>query len=44
MSAVSNDVQRLLKNKNYFKKNEQTWEDICKRVSKNIASAEETKN
>ncbi|MFA5559304.1 MAG: LAGLIDADG family homing endonuclease [Methanofastidiosum sp.] len=38
MTIVSKDVQKLLKQKNYFQKNETTWEDIAERVSKNIAS------
>lgn len=40
--VISKNAIKLLKEKNYFQKNETSWEDICKRVSKNIASAEES--
>ena len=41
---VNDDVLKLLKEKEYFKQeyNENSWDDICKRVSKAIASPEET--
>jgi ribonucleoside-diphosphate reductase alpha chain len=41
---VNEDVLKLLKEKEYFKQeyNENSWDDICKRVSKAIASPEET--
>ncbi len=41
MTEVSDNVKDLLKRKRYYKKGESSWEDICKRVSKNIASIEE---
>lgn len=41
---VNDDVLKLLKEKEYFKQeyNENSWDDICKRVSKAIASPEES--
>lgn len=42
MSKISNDALKLLKEKQYFKGNENSWEDLCNRVSTAIADAEET--
>ncbi len=38
---ISDNVYRMLREKNYFYENEKTWEDICFRVSENIASIED---
>ena len=40
MTNISKDAQNLLQQKRYFQDNEKTWDNICLRVSKNIASAE----
>lgn len=41
MTIISEDALKLLKEKNYFKEGESTWEDIANRVAKAIASPEE---
>jgi len=41
MREISDNAQKLLK-KRYFLENENSWSDLCKRVSKNLASAETT--
>lgn len=41
MSKISENALDLLK-KRYFLEGESTWEDLCKRVAKNIASAEQS--
>lgn len=41
MTTISEDALKLLKEKNYFKEGESTWEDIANRVAKAIASPEE---
>ena len=38
MTNTSKDAQNLLQQKRYFQDNEKTWDDICLRVSKNIAA------
>lgn len=43
MTEISDNVKDLLERKRYYKKGESSWEDICKRVSKNIASIDEPK-
>jgi len=38
---INENALKLLNEKQYFQENEKSWEDICKRVSKAIAIAEE---
>lgn len=40
---ISDNVRRMLKEKNYFQGNEKTWDDICSRVSENMSSIEDDK-
>ena len=40
MTTISEDALKLLKEKQYFKENEKTWEDLCERVSIAIAEVE----
>jgi len=37
---INENALKLLNEKQYFQEGEKYWEDICKRVSKAIASAE----
>jgi len=40
LTTISEDALKLLKEKQYFKENEKTWEDLCERVSTAIAEVE----
>jgi ribonucleoside-diphosphate reductase alpha chain len=42
MAKITDNALDLLRQR-YFQEGENSWEDLCKRVSHNIASAEETK-
>lgn len=41
MSQLTENAIKLLQEKQYFRENEKTWDDLCHRVASAIASAEE---